>query len=144
MEDVLDLYAREHDEREPVVCLDEKSKQLLRDLLPVHEPTKPGQIRKRDHEYVRYGTMNIFAVVEPKGGKHHIEITPQRKRSHFARQIEKLSQRYPRARTIHLVMDNLNTHSETSLIQHFGEMKGRRLWKRFTIHYTPTPGSWLN
>jgi hypothetical protein len=41
-------------------------------------------------------------------------------------------------------MDNLNTHREKSLTGTFGEREGRRLWARFTVHYTPKHGSWLN
>lgn len=51
---------------------------------------------------------------------------------------------YPRARTIHMVMDNLNIHCEHSLIKHFGRRTGRRLWRRLTVHHTPKHGSWLN
>jgi DDE superfamily endonuclease len=52
--------------------------------------------------------------------------------------------RYPDARTIHLVLDNLNTHGRKSLAQRYGEKLGGLLWNCFTVHYTPTHGSWLN
>ncbi|SFF20629.1 DDE superfamily endonuclease, partial [Nannocystis exedens] len=45
---------------------------------------------------------------------------------------------------IHLVMDNLNTHRQNSLCTAFGDDAGRELWSRFTVHYTPKHGSWLN
>ncbi len=51
---------------------------------------------------------------------------------------------YPEADTIHLVMDNLTSHSRNALVDRFGEQIGGMLWKRFTVHYTPKHGSWLN
>ena len=51
---------------------------------------------------------------------------------------------YPAARTIHFVVDNLNTHREQALTDHFGPLDGHRLWSRLTVHYTPKHGSWLN
>ena len=51
---------------------------------------------------------------------------------------------YPDADTIHLVMDNLSSHSRTAMVQRFGENIGGLLWDRFTVHYTPKHGSWLN
>lgn len=52
--------------------------------------------------------------------------------------------RYPQARTIHLVLDNLNTHARTALVRRYGEKLDCMLWERFTIHYTPKYGSWLD
>ncbi|MGH9342246.1 MAG: transposase, partial [Terriglobia bacterium] len=46
--------------------------------------------------------------------------------------------------TIHLVMDNLNIHCRKSLTDAFGAETGSEIWDRFTVHYTPTHGSWLN
>jgi hypothetical protein len=51
---------------------------------------------------------------------------------------------YPTVRTLHLVLDNLNTHRQTTLIRHLGHREARRLWRRLSVHYTPTHGSWLN
>jgi DDE superfamily endonuclease len=52
--------------------------------------------------------------------------------------------RYPFARTIHLVLDNLNIHCGKSLVDYYGEQEGGYLWHRLTVHYTPKHGSWLN
>ena len=51
---------------------------------------------------------------------------------------------YPEAETIHLVMDNLSTHSRKSLTDLCGEEFGGEIWDCFTPHYTPKHGSWLN
>ena len=143
MEDVLGVYERDYDPKEPVVCFDERPLVLHAD---VREPiaAKPGSMAKRDGEYKRNGTANAFCAVEPKAGRHFTKITKNRKGWQFARVIEEIVSSYPRARTIHLVMDNLNTHKEKSLVKYFGERKGRKIWARITPHYTPKHGSWLN
>ncbi len=143
MEDVVDLYARPQNPHEPVVCLDEKSVQLLRDArAPL--PGRPGKILRRDYEYKRNGTANVFCAVEPKAGKHMTVVTPNRKGPEFAKMMGRIARAYPKAKTIHVVLDNLNTHREKPLREYFGKRRGGRLWKRFTAHYTPKHASWLN
>jgi transposase len=143
MEDVLSLYAKPYNLKEPVVCFDEKSVQLLDDIYPV-VPVRPGRIARRDHEYVRCGTANEFCSVEPRAGRYFLKVTQRRTATDFAEVLKDLAGRYPKARTIHLVLDNLNTHCLKSVIKRFGERRGRTLWKRFTVHYTPKHASWLN
>lgn len=144
MEDVLERYARPLDPLEPVVCLDEKPVQLLEDARPVKRAAGPGEITKRDYEYIRRGTANIFAALEPKAGRHFSRVTPNRSAVEFAKMVGSIERRYPQARTIHLVVDNLNTHVEKSLVGFYGPEEGHRIWGRFTAHYTPKHGSWLN
>ncbi len=143
MEDMLALYEKPYSAAEPVVCLDEKPVSLHRELRPAIA-AKPGSPAKRDNEYQRCGTANVFGVVEPKAGRHFTRVTVDRSGQQFAGLIECLTRRYATARTIHLVMDNLNTHSSKSLTDCFGEEQGRLLWNRLTVHYTPKHGSWLN
>ncbi len=143
MEDILTLYAKPYDPKEPVVCLDEKSKQLLADSRP-SLPTVPGKSAIQDYEYVRKGTANIFVAVEPLPGKRLTEVTVHRKKTDYALFVERLIAAYPEADTIHLVRDNLNIHFIASLIEAFGLRKALRLWKRLTPHYTPKHASWLN
>ena len=95
-------------------------------------------LTKRDYEYVRHGTANIFGAVEPKAGRHFSYVTPNRSGAEFAKMLASVARRYPEAETIHLVMDNLNTHTEDSLTRFYGEEAGRSIWERFTVHYTPT------
>jgi len=143
MEDVLALYERPYNVHEPVVCLDEKPVSLHADVR-APRPARPGHVAKRDNEYRRCGTANIFGVVEPKAGRHFTCATPNRSAVAFARMVRTVVRAYPQARTIHLVLDNLNTHREKALTDHFGVGEGRRLWQRRTVHYTPIHGSWLN
>ena len=143
MENVLDLLAKPANEREPVVALDERPVQLLGSARP-GTPMAPGRIARRDYEYVRHGTANIFCIVAPKLGGHLTHATRNRKAPRFADAMQRIATAFPVAKTIHLVMDNLNTHCEKSLIDAYGAFEGRRLWRRFTVHYTPKHASWLN
>jgi hypothetical protein len=142
MEDILTLYNRPSNAKEPVVCLDEKPIQLLKDARP--GLIKKNGIRRVDHEYRRLGTANIFCAIEPKAGRHFVQPTLTRKRTDFARMLAQIAKSYNEAETIHLVVDNLNTHRESALIEAFGEANGKALWARFTVHYTPKHASWLN
>jgi hypothetical protein len=143
MEDVLALYEEPLTEEEPVVCIDEKPVVLHRDIrAPL--PAGPGQPARRDYEYKRCGTANVFCGVEPKAGRHFPKPTATRSAAEFADYLVEIVARYAEARTIHLVMDNLNTHGRKSLVKRYGEKLGGLLWNRFTVHYTPKHGSWLN
>ena len=143
MEDVLALYERPYHAKEPVVCLDEKPVSLHAEVRPAR-PARPGHLAKRDSEYRRCGTANLFAIVEPKAGRHLTCATPDRSARQFARAMRRVAAAYPRVRTIHMVMDNLNIHGAKSLTDHLGYRVGRRLWRRFHVHFTPKHGSWLN
>jgi DDE superfamily endonuclease len=143
MEDVLETYERPYDPQEPVVCLDEKPVTLHADVRPA-SPARPGREARRDNEYERCGTANVFCAVEPKAGRHFTFATPDRSGFEFAKVAFELALRYSSARTIHLVMDNLNIHSRKSLTDLLGQQIGSEVWDRFTVHHTPTHGSWLN
>jgi hypothetical protein len=143
MEDVLETYERPYNPNEPVVCVDEKPVTLHADVRPPC-PAQPGREARRDSEYERCGTANVFCAVEPKAGSHFTYPTPDRSGFEFARVACDVALRYPEAETIHLVMDNLNIHTSKSLTDAFGAEVGTQIWDRFTVHYTPIHGSWLN
>jgi transposase len=143
MEEVLAVYEKPLSEKEPVVCVDEKPVVLHREVRP-SVAMKPGRVARRDSEYERRGTANVFCGVEPKAGRHFTKVTSNRSSPRFAEYLRRIAWRYPKARTIHLVMDNLNSHTRKALVERFGEKEGGRLWDRFTVHYTPKHASWLN
>ena len=144
MYDLLDLYGRPFRSREPVVCLDEKSKQLLKDSRqPL--PIKPGTPVRLDYEYVRSGTCNLFVAIEPKGGRRTVQITDHRAKTDFVAFVQYLlEQVYATARRIHLVMDNLNTHFRKCFEEVLGVKVAHKLLRRVVFHYTPKHASWLN
>ena len=143
MEDVLAVYEKPDNPDEPVVGLDEKPVSRHDDVRPPI-PAAPGRMAKRDNEYQRCGTANVFCAVEPKVGRHFTRPTPNRAAPEFAKARESIGSSYPLARTIHGVMDNLNIHCRKSLTDHFGEERGDAVWNRLAVHYTPKQGSWLN
>src|SRR5215470_11271790 len=140
MEDVLETYERSYSPQEPVICLDEKPVTLHADIRPPR-PAAPGREARRDSEYERCGTANVFCAVEPKGGRHFLFPTPDRSAFQFAQAIFHLAMAYPQAQTIHLVMDNLNIHCRKSLTDLYGAEMAAEVWDRFTVHYTPKHGS---
>ena len=143
MEDVLDVYERPYDPKNPVVCMDEKPYQLLGDArAPL--PMKPGSDQKVDSEYQRDGTCCIFGFIEPLGGWHHVSVREHRTATDWAEEIKDLVDRYPEADKIVLVMDNLNTHKVASLYKRYPPEQARRIKNKLEIHYTPKHGSWLD
>ncbi len=144
MEDVLDVYKRPFDPCFPQVCMDEVSKQLLRDTrAPL--PMEPGKPERVDYEYERGGVANLFLFCEPLAGKRWVDVTEHRTKVDWAHQIKELvDERYPEAERIALVMDNLNTHRPASLYEAFPPQEAKRLADKLEIHYTPKHGSWLN
>lgn len=144
MEDVLDVYKRPFDAKRPVICLDEKPVPLISDSRERLRPQGQGEILKKDYEYVRNGSVNVFCAVEPKAGRYFNKVTETRCGVEFAKFIKCLAGKYPDAERIGLVMDNLSTHREKQLIAYYGEDEGKKLWSRFEVHYTPKHGSWLN
>ncbi len=144
MEDVLEVYTRPYDSRRPQVCMDETSKQLLRDTREAL-PMEPGSPERRDYEYERGGVVNLFLFCEPLRGRRWVEVTERRTKTDWAHRIRELVDvRYPEAERIVLVMDNLNTHTPASLYETFEPEEARRLAEKLEIHHTPKHGSWLN
>ena len=143
IEDILETDEKPYDPQEPVICLDEKSVTLHADVRPP-SPAVPGREARQDIEYERRGTANVFCAVEPRAGKHLTFATPDRSAAEFAPVACLLVRKYPHATTIHLVVHNLNIHRRKSLTDYYGETAGNWIWNRFTLHYTPTHGSWLN
>jgi hypothetical protein len=141
---LLDLYAKAYDAQEPVICLDEKSKQWLADK---RQPVamEPGRPAKEDYEYTRKGTRNLFVAVEPKGGHREVRVTARRTKKDFVTFVLFLVQVvYASARKLHLVVDNLNTHFIKSFMEVLGAEQAAVVLERIEFHYTPKHASWLN
>ena len=142
MEDVLDVYQRPYDPLNPVVCIDETNKQLIKET---RIPCAPGQPEKVDSEYERNGVADIFMIFEPLAGKRETIVTETRTAVDFADVLKYTSDiLYPHAEKIVLVTDNLNTHSSASLYKTFLPEEAHRIANRFEWHYTPKHGSWLD
>ena len=140
---MLAVYEKPLSEKEPVACVDERPVVLHADVRPPR-PMRPARVALRDSEYKRQGAANVFCGVEPKAGQHFTKATPNRSSPEFADYLVEIAASYPEADTIHLVIDNLSSHTRKALVERFGEKIGGLLWERFTVHYTPKHGSWLN
>ncbi len=123
--------------------MDESPKQLIKQTrLPI--AGKPGSPTKQDYEYARCGVANVFMASEPLVGKRYVKITERKTKTDWAMFIKELSNLYPEAERITLVMDNLGTHKPAALYETFPPDEAKRIWDRFEFVYTPKHGSWLN
>jgi hypothetical protein len=144
MEDVLDLYAATHTAEEPLICMDEAAKQLIRDERPA-EPVAPGRPAREDYHYDRRGVQALFLFFDPLRGWRRVSSRDSRTRLDWAEEVRRLLEEdYPAARRVKLVCDNLNTHGIASLYEAFPAEEAHRLARRLEIHHTPRNGSWLN
>lgn len=144
MEDVLDLYAADHPADEPLVCMDEASKQLVRDVTPAIPPAK-GRPAREDYQYERRGVQALFCFFDPVRGWRRVACTDSRTAVDWAEQVRVLLEEdYPAARRVKLVCDNLNTHTTAALYEAFPADRARALARRLDIRHTPVHGSWLN
>ncbi len=144
MYNVLDLYKEQYYPEQPLVCLDEKPKQLIMDKrMPI--PMKRGSLEKYDYEYVRNGTANIFVATEFKAGKRVTQVTKRRTMKDFALFVKMLvDEVYPNVEVIRLVTDNLNIHKEKAFYETFSKDEAERILSKIEFHYTPKHASWLN
>ena len=144
MEDTLEVYQRPYDERRPLVCFDEGTKQLVKDVRePL--PAAPGHLERIDEEYARHGTGNLCMMCEPLAGRRAVLVTARRTAGDSAEALRHLVDVcHPKADQIMLVQDNLNTHTLASLYEAFPPEAARRLLGKLEVHDTPKHGRWLN
>lgn len=144
MYDVLDLYEEDYDPKRPIVCLDEKPKQLIEDKV-TSIPMKPGSPEKYDYEYIRKGTANIFMAVEFKTGKRMTQVTQRRTMIDFAQFMKLLViEKYSETQVLRVITDNLNIHKEKAFYEAFSEDEAKKILEKIEFHYTPKHASWLN
>lgn len=105
---------------EPVVCVDEKSLQVLaHSRAPM--PMKSGSLRKEDYEYERRGKADFVGFIQTL-----------------------LCTTYKHVRRLHVVLDNLNTHFQKAFVDVLGKREAALVLRRVRFHYTPKHASWLN
>lgn len=143
MEEVLETYHRSYTEDEVLVCLDETSKQHIKETR-TRLPARPGEAEKYDFEYERNGVSHLFMLFAPLEGWRNVKVTDHHTREDWAQVIKELVDKHFPEKRIVLVMDNLNTHKVSSLYAAFKPEEARRIAERIEIHYTPKHGSWLD
>jgi hypothetical protein len=144
MERVLDVYKRPYSNENPVICMDESPKQLIKETkIPI--PMKSGSEKKEDYEYERCGVCNIFIANEPLKGKRYVKITEFKTKKDWAEFIKEIADvHFSNAEKITLVMDNYGTHTPGALYEAYPPQEAKRIWDRFEFIYTPKHASWLN
>lgn len=143
MERVLDCYEKPYDPDYPVVCFDERPCQLVEDVLqPL--PIKEGQEKREDYHYKRNGTAVVLAAIEPILGTRIVDVREQKTKTDYSEFMQKLADRYSKAKKIILIQDNLNTHNPSSFYENLPAEQAFALSQRFEMIYTPKKASWLN
>ncbi|MEM7347654.1 MAG: IS630 family transposase [Chloroflexota bacterium] len=144
METLLEVYQRPYDWRKPLICLDEATKQLVKEtIMPI--PAQVGQPERVDYEYERNGTANLFMLCEPIMGARYVKPTHRRTAIDYAHLLKDVVDVfYPEASKVTIVQDNLNTYSPASLYKAFEPEEASRILSRLEFYYTPKHGSWLN
>jgi transposase len=137
--DVVGLYL-DPPERAVVLCVDEKSQTQALDRTQPSLPLVPGRAGTMTHDYKRNGTTTIFAALDVATGRVLQHCRPRRRHQDFLFFLKLIDLHVPRHLEVHLVVDNLNTHSHDKVAKWLAHPKRRR----FHLHFTPTSSSWLN
>jgi transposase len=135
--DIIGLYLKPP-AHAAVFCVDEKTAiQALDRTLPVL-PLSPGRAERHGFEYVRNGTLSLYAALEVGTGNVKGFTAERHTSENFVRFLDQVISTQPRRREIHIICDNLSAH-KTKRVQEW-----LAAHSRVTIHYTPTYSSWLN
>ncbi len=143
MERILWLYGQPYNPKRPVVCFDERPCFLIGEAV---EPLamQTGQVRKEHYAYEKLGSCALLAAIEPLTAKRIAEVYECRTAKEFTLFCQLLSEAYPEADKICLVLDNLNTHTIASFYKHLPADVAFALAQRFEFWFTPKSASWLN
>jgi hypothetical protein len=144
MEDVLDLYAQPADPTVARICFDERPCQVVGDVLaPV--PMQPGESRKQDDEYKRHGVCSLLIAYDLDRGHRYVQVRDRRTKRDYAEFMHWLAiTHYADVAKVHVVQDNLNTHTYGSFYLAFAAIQAQALKQKFAFHFTPKHASWLN
>ena len=138
------MYKRPHDPLRPLICMDETTKQCVKETR-VPRPTAPGHPARHDAEYERNGVAHLLLYHAPLENWRRVEVKPDHVAVTWAEGIRRLVEEdFPKAERITVVMDNLSTHAGASLYKAFPPARAHRLLEKLEFVYTPKHGSWLN
>ena len=143
MERILDVYARPYNPKNPVICYDERPCFLIGEVVKGIE-MKANQVKKEHYAYEKKGSCSLLETIEPLTGKRIADVFDQRRKIEFATHFQKVEAEYAEAERITVVLDNLNTHNESSFYEAFSAEEAKRLSDKFEFIYTPPKASWLN
>jgi hypothetical protein len=143
MEVLLALYSLPYDPDYPVLCYDE------RPCFLIGETVKPlvmrsGRVRKEHYAYEKLGSCALLAAIEPLTGQRLAQVQQQRTKREYTLFCQALAAKYPNAKKIRMVQDNLNTHDASAFYENLPADQAFALAERFEFYYTPKSASWLN
>lgn len=135
--DVIGLYMAPPD-KALVLCCDEKSQVQALERTQPGLPLGIGHIQTKSHDYMRHGTVTLFAALDYLQGKLINSIERQHRHQEWLAFLKKIDKQTPKRLQLHLIVDNYATHKHAAvkawLAQH----------PRFHMHFTPTSSSWMN
>ncbi len=143
MEQILHLYAVPYSEQYPVVCFDERPCFLIGESV-AGLAMKAGVPKREHYAYEKNGSCALLMAIEPKTAKRVARVFDRRTKQEYAQFMKELAARYPEAKKMRVVQDNLNTHSISSFYETFSAAEAFGLSQRFEFHYPPKSASWLN
>lgn len=135
--DVIGLYLNPP-EKAIVLCCDEKSQCQALERTQPGLPLGIGHVKTATHDYIRHGTLTLFAALNYLEGKLITTIAEQHRHQEWLAFLKKIDRETPKDLAIHLIADNYATHKHAEV----------KAWlakhPRFHMHFTPTSSSWLN
>ena len=135
--DIVGLYLNPP-EAAIVFAVDEKPQIQALDRTAPTLPMLPTTPQRATHDYLRHGTIDLFAALDIAAGTVITDLRPSHTSDEFVKFLNKIDREVPDDLDVHLVLDNLSTHKTPKvhrwLLRH----------RRFHLHFTPTYGSWLN
>ena len=135
--DVVGLYMNPPD-KAVVICVDEKPGIQVLDRSQTILPLRPGMPASMSWEYERNGTIDLFAALNILDGTVVTELHRRHRHQEFLIFLRTIDDNVPEELDIHMVLDNLGTHTQPDVKRWFSRHP------RFKLHFTPTDASWLN
>jgi DDE superfamily endonuclease len=143
MEQILHLYGLPYDATFPLVCFDERPCFLIGETV-AGLGMKASQVARQHYAYEKNGSCALLMAIEPQTGKRLAQVHAKRTKREYALFMKELAWRYPEAKKIRVIQDNLNTHSTSAFYETFSAEEAFALSQRFEFYYTPKSASWLN
>ncbi len=135
--DVIGLYL-DPPEKALVLCCDEKSQCQALERTQPGLPLGIGHIRTKTHDYVRHGTLTLFAALDYLEGKLITRLAARHRHQEWLAFLKLIDAQCPADLDIHIIADNYATHKHPQVKNWLGRHP------RFHMHYTPTSSSWMN
>jgi transposase len=137
LEDIVGLYMAPP-KHAIVLSVDEKSQIQALDRTQPGLPLKPGKAGTMSHDYKRHGTTTLFAALDVLEGTVISRCMQRHRHQEFIRFLNAVERAVPAGKVVHAILDNYAAHKHPKVLAWLGRHR------RWTFHFTPTSGSWLN